>query len=392
MKRLITGIMTVVMLMSMSGCLREQPKDKTSADYVINEKRTTDGYKYDWIDFVEISVYGADGKAYVQVTPKEITADDFDSDADYIAIKSALDSLNLSYVANGSNTNSKLSVTPDSNLSSGDVVTLSIKQTVDSSLSLNTQEYEFRVPTLSEANAMDLFGENNVIFYGLEGTGEFKYMIADNSMFTDAMKNNLVYTIKSDTTTAEVGKTVLTVSAELSGSFLKEAGFPTTEQYLSMLGYKADSYSTQIVLRNMAKPVNYATVLKEKIINALYDAVYSAEVSSDGKSDLNTICNVQQFDKDASDPYTQYVIYQDVSSDGTTRYYRRAFRAAYLGDKVIILSLNNSENASEEYATSAYTGAQIVLDNAIVEEASAETETPEEAEATEETTEETVEN
>lgn len=383
MKRLITGIMTVVMLMSVTGCLREQPKDKTSTDYVINEKRTTDGYKYDWIDFVEISVYGADGKAYVQVTPKEITADDFDSDADYIAIKSALDSLNLSYVANGSNTNSKLSVTPDSNLSSGDVVTLSIKQTVDSSLSLNTQEYEFRVPTLSEANTMDLFGENNVIFYGLEGTDEFKYMIADNSMFTDAMKNNLVYTIKSDTSTAEVGKTVLTVSAELSGSFLKEAGFPTTEQYLSMLGYKADSYSTQIVLRNMAKPVNYATVLKEKIINALYDAVYSAEVSSDGKSDLNTICNVQQFDKDANDPYTQYVIYQDVSSDGTIRYYRRTFRAAYLGDKVIILSLNNSENASEEYAASAYTGAQIVLDNAIVEEAPVETETPEEPETTE---------
>ncbi len=374
------------MVASLAGCaIRQKPKDKTSDSYVANEDRTTEGYKYDWIDYCDISVYGANGSAYIEVTPKEVKASDFESDADYIAIKSILDDLNLSYIAGANNSNTKLKVTPDSNLSAGDLVTFSITKTVDSKLGFNTQEYEFRVPTLSDANMLDLFSEDNVIFYGLDGTNEIKYTFTDNSVFSDDIKNNIVYKISADTEVAEADKTILTVSASLDSKFLNETGYPTTEQYLSKYGYRADAYTVQKVLKEIAKPVDYQTVLKEKVVSALYEAIYNAEVSSDGASNLNTICCVQQLEKDASDPYTQYVIYQDVNSNGDVFYLRRAFRAAYLNDKVFIVSLNNSENSKEEYATAPYTGGTIVLDNVVQEQAQeevqeeAQEEIPEEA-------------
>lgn len=382
MRKVMASLMALMVVANLAGCaIRQKPKDKNSSSYVANEDRVTEGYKYDWIDYCDISVYGANGSAYIEVTPKEVKASDFESDADYIAIKAVLDELNLSYIAGGNNSASKLKVSPDSDLSAGDLVTFSITKTVDSKLSFNTQEYEFRIPTLSDANMLDLFSEDNVTFYALEGTGEIEYTFTDNSIFSEELKENLVYKISADTSVAEADKTILSISASLNSQFLQNTGYPSTEQYLSKYGYRADAYTVQKVLKEIASPINYQTVLKEKVVNALYNAVYNAEVTTSGSSNLNTICCVQQLEKDAADPFTQYVIYQDVNSNGDVYYYRRAFRAAYLNDQVIIVSMNNEESSKEEYATAPYTGGEIVLNNVVQEQAE------EIVEETEETTE-----
>ena len=369
-----------LMLTSFSGCkMKTQEKDKTDPDYIVNEYRTTDGYTYDWIDFVDIEVYGSDGVAYVEVTTKDIKASDFNSDADYISIKSVLDSLNLNYVAGGNNSGSKLTVSPDSNLSVGDVVTLSLSSTsgIDSNLGLNVQSYEFKVPELNSANKLELFSASNVTFYGLADTDEIYYTYPKNTKFSEELQENLEYSIKADSDELATDKTILTISVEMDSNFLRANNYPSLAQYLSRFGYEASEYSIQTVLHNLASPINFDTVMKSKVTDALFEVIKEDEIAKEGTSNLNQICSIHKLDRD-SDNYTLYVVYQDVNSDGDVFYYRRQFRACYLNDEVIVLSINNSDTTKEEYASNPYEGGQIVLNNTIIE--NTEEEVPEETE------------
>lgn len=378
-KKILKMIACVMIATStLSGCRLKNTKkiDKSDENYVINSSRTTEGYTYDWIDFMNISVYGSDGVAYIEVTPKEIKASDFQSDADYIAMKNTLDKLNLSYKAGSNNSASKLTVTPDSNLKAGDVVTFALTTTVDSSLNMNTQEYEFRIPTLSQSSTIDLFGEDDVIFYGLDGTSEVYYEFTKNTSFTDELQKNLIYTIKTDGK-VEADKTILDISADLDNTFLKEGGYTSFAMYLSKFGYEVESYSTQKVLHNVATPIDFNTVRTDKVISALFEKIEKAEISLKGSSTLNQIASVQKLYKD-TDEYTYYVVYQDMDSEGNEKFLRRQFRGACLNDEIIILSLYNEEQSAERYATEAY-------DNGEVKISSFVSEGVEEAESTEET-------
>lgn len=369
----------VLILSTLSGCRLKSTKkiDKSDAEYVINSNRTTEGYTYDWIDFMNISVYGSDGVAYIEVTPKELKASDFQSDADYIAMKSELDKLNLSYKAGSNNSASKLTVTPDSNLKAGDVVTFALTTTVDASLNMNTQEYEFRIPTLNQSSILDLFNEDDVIFYGLEGTDEVYYQFTKNTSFTDELQKNLIYTIKLDGE-VEADKTILDISASLDNSFLKDGGYTSFAMYLSKFGYEVESYSTQKVLHNVAAPIDYSTVRTDKVISALFEKIEKAEISLKGSSTLNQIASVQKLYKD-SDEYTYYVIYQDMDSEGNVKFLRRQFRGAYLNDEVVILSLYNEEQSAERYATEAYDNGEVMI-SSFVSDSVEETEEPSETE------------
>lgn len=371
-------VCAVLAVSTLTGCRLKNTKkiDKSDPEYVINSTRTTEGYAYDWIDFMNISVYGSDGVAYIEVTPKELKASDFQNDEDYIAMKSALDKLNLSYKAGSNNSASKLSVTPDSNLKAGDVVTFALTTTVDASLNMNTQEYEFRIPTLNESSTIDLFSEDDVVFYGLQGTTEVYYQFTKNTSFTDELQKNLIYTIKTDGE-VEADKTILDISADLDKTFLKDGGYTSFAMYLSKFGYEVDDYSTQKVLHNIATPIDFNTVRTDKVISALFEKIEKAEISVKGSSTLNQIASVQKLYKD-TDEYTYYVVYQDMDSEGNEKFLRRQFRGAYLNDEVIILSLYNEEQSAERYATEAYDNGEVMISSFVSESA-------EEAEATEAT-------
>lgn len=391
--KILNILFATLCLVSITGCkMKTQQGDKNDPNYVINENRDSSGYKYDWIDFIEYTIYGSDGSAYIEVTPKELKSSDFESDEDFIEIQALIEKLELNYTPSSTSSGSKLSVSPGSNLSTGDVVTLSLKSSVDSSLSVYTGDYEIRVPELDASKPIDLFSSDLVTFYGIESDKiEMGYQVVGDSItYPEELLDNLTYSISyTNVSEIEKDKTVVTVSASLNESFMKENGYNSLAYYLNKLGYAVETTEKQVVIHEIANQINFNTVKKADVVSALFDAINEAEIAADGKSNLNQICSVHKLNKD-TDINTYYVVYQDMNSDGETFYFRRQFRAVDLNGQIIILTTYNSEQTQEQYATSNYENGEIVLDNMVVEQ-EAEKESTEEAEQADTEAVETVE-
>ncbi len=382
MKRLLKVIFAALLLVSLTGCkMKTQKGDKTDPDYVINKSRDATGYKYDWIDFIDYTIYGSNGTAYIEVSPKNLKSSDFQSDDDFIKIQTLIDNLDLNYSPNAQNTSSKLSVSPGYNLSTGDVITLSLKSSIDSSLGIYTEEYEIRVPELDNSKTIDLFTSDLVTFYGVDGGNSLDagYLIkSDNLDYPEELIDNLTYKISlNNVSSIEKDKTVVTATANLDSDFMKANGYKNIATYLNKIGYAVEETEKQVVLHEVATAINFNSVKKETVINALFTAVQNAEIQTDGKSILNQICTVQKLNKD-SDVHTYYVVYQDMNSDGDIFYFRRQFRAVDLDGNIIVLSIQQSEQTKEEYATGTnYENGQVVLNNMVIEQEQSEEEAAE---------------
>lgn len=397
MRKFLKILCATLCLVSITGCkMRTQTSKKQKPGYVINEKRNSSGYKYDWIDFIDYTIYGSDGTAYIEVKPKNLKSSDFESDEDFIKIQALIEELNLNYSPTSTSTkSSKLSVSPSTNLSSGDVITLSLKSSVDSSLGIYTEEYEIRVPELEDSKTIDLFANDLVTIYGVEGAVEAHYQVTGSKItYPEELLNNLEYSISLlNVTEIEKDKTVVEVTANLNEDFADENGYTSLAYYLNKLGYNVETTTKQIVIHDIAKQINFNTVKRADVVSALFDAIEAAEISTDGKSNLNQICSVHRLSKDSKDANAYYVVYQDMNSDGDLFYFRRQFRAVDLNDQIIILSMMNSEQTKEEFATTSYENGEIVLNNMIIEQAEESTEEAEdsgestEAEVTAEATE-----
>lgn len=392
MRKFLKILCATLCLVSVTGCkMRTQTSAKQKPGYVINEKRDASGYKYDWIDFIDYTIYGSDGTAYIEVKPKNLKSSDFESDEDFIEIQALIEELNLNYSPSATNNNaSKLSVSPSTNLSSGDVITLALKSSIDSSLGIYTAEYEIRVPELESSKTIDLFSDDLVTFYGVDGVVEAYYQVTGSKItYPEELLNNLEYSISlTNVTEIEKDKTVVKVTASLNEDFADDNGYTSLAYYLNKLGYSVDTTERQVVIHNIAKQINFNTVKSADVVSALFDAIEAAEISTDGKSNLNQICAVHRLSKDSKDANAYYVVYQDMNSDGEVFYFRRQFRAVDLNDQIIILSLLNSEQTREEFATTPYENGEIVLNNMIFEQAEEETaEETEDSVETKETTE-----
>lgn len=366
-KKLTKLLCATICLLSLAGCkVKEQPKDKTSADYIINENRDPSGYKYDWKDFFTYNIYGSSGTAYIEVTPKEIKSNDFDNDQDFIAIQSVLNKLNLTFSPNKSS-DSKLSVSPSTGLKTGDVVTFSLTTSIDSSVNMYTGEYEIRIPELEDSKTIDLFSDDLLTFCSV-GDSEIFYLVNKNKTeLPEELLNNLVYTFNFDKSSKlEIDKSILNVTVGLNSDFLKANGFSNITTYLNKLGYEPKTLETKLVLHDSVNEINFITERKDKIIEALLKTIENAEIATDGTSIINQICSIQKFSKD-NDPFTYYVIYQDMNSDGETFYFRRQFRAFSFNDQIYVVKLGGAEQTKQDYATNAYEGAEILLNNMIVE-------------------------
>lgn len=390
MKKFLKIMSVALCLFSITGCkMRTQTSEKQKPGYVINEKRSSEGYKYDWIDFIEYTIYGSNGTAYIEVKPKNLKSSDFASDEDFIEIQKLIEQLNLNYSPSATNnSSSKLSVSPSTNLSSGDVITLSLKTSIDSSLGIYTGEYEIRVPELENSKTIDLFSDELVTFYGVDGAIEANYQIVGSKItYPEELLDNLQYSISLvNVTNIEKDKTVVTITASLKEDFANENGYTSLAYYLNKLGYNVETTEKQVVIHEIARQINFNTVKSADVVSALFDAIEQAEINTDGKSNLNQICSVHRLSKDSKDVNAYYVVYQDMNSDGETFYFRRQFRAVNLNDQIIILSLYNSEQTKEEFATSPYENGEILLNNTIVEqeaEEPVEEGEPTEAEASE---------
>lgn len=382
-KKLLTILTCVLAVFSLTGCVglrssKTSTEKKQDADYVINENRQEERsqYTYDWVDYLNINVYGTDGSAYLQITPRtdELKSTDFSSDDDFLAIRTALNSMNLTYLGDGTDTtnqSSNISVDWSYNLSSGNVITISLNSSSFPE-TVYTGDYEYRVGTLKETQTLDLFSEENVLFYALDGLNEVYYIYPEHSEFRDVegLIDNIYYDVIPDSNEIVKDQTILDIEIQRDKNFTQNTGYSSLTMYLATVGYKFDEYKTQMVLHNVANQVDFSNaMLAKKTVDLLFDKIVSLEgESGDGEGAfISTICSIQKLNKDSDDPYKYYVVYRDTSGEGSVNYYRRTVRFANLDGNVIIISMGAQEKSSEDFANNAYTDGEIVYINTVVE-------------------------
>ena len=92
--------------------------------YAPNERRGTD-YTYDFMDFIDITLYGEDGSGMLEISPVDITLQDFDTEDEYIRVKKDLSLINARLVQ-GQSSDTKIKVSRSTGLSNGDVVKITV--------------------------------------------------------------------------------------------------------------------------------------------------------------------------------------------------------------------------------------------------------------------------
>lgn len=383
-KKLITLLTCLLALTSLTACVgirssKTSTEKKQAEDYVINEDRAEKAanFMYDWIDLVDINVYGTNGNAFVEIKPKDLKASDFESDSDYMAIKTEVEDLNLYYVGDGldnSNQNSGITVDWAFNLSSGNVITIALAEEEEAfkGQSVYRGEYEYKVGNLKETETIDLFSEDNITFYGLEETGEVTYYIPENSKLreVEGLIDNISYKITKDNSNLAVDQTILSIEATINSKYLQEIGYSTFALYLAKEGYRTDNFTTQLVLHNLARVMDFSNnELANEAISLLEDKITSLEGSEgDGAGNFfSSVCSIQKLNKDKNDAYAYYVIYRDTNSEGNVNYLRRSIRLVDLNNRALLLSIGGQETSNESFAYDAYTDGQIVYSNYVEE-------------------------
>ena len=97
---------------------------------------------------MDIHLYGYNGAGFLEVQPKDFSVKDFSEEADYIAVKKAIDSMNLYLIPGAPDTTSYLNVDKATDLSNGDVITFSLKDSYkgdNSAVSLNTEPFQLLI-------------------------------------------------------------------------------------------------------------------------------------------------------------------------------------------------------------------------------------------------------
>ena len=340
MKKFYKFLTVMLVLLTLVGCGSKK----------LNSKRSK-GYKFDFVDFINITVYGDDGNGYIEITPKDITVNDFDDEQDYINVKHDLDELNLEY-RYGQNKSTGIKLSKVQRLRNGDVVTISVSSRVKLKSDMNTGAYEYLVGGLTQAQAIDLFSPDLVTFF-MNDDKQVLYHIKENKALPDSLLENLVYEIKY-TGAPEVDKTVLSVTATMNETYLLDSGYIALENYLAKHNLRAE-LETETVLKNYVSPVEFSSSNQTAIEKALYKKLLEVE------PDLYKVCNIQQLERQKiSEPYTYYVVYYNNTNENR-EYYRRRFSMVFVDGDCFVYMLDSREYTDEEYARKTYDGAEIVL-------------------------------
>lgn len=287
MKKILIFITSLLLL---SGCFGKKEVD-------INKGRG-DNYTYDFIDLIDISVFGTNGIGFIEVSPKNFTVNDFSTEEEYIAIKKAMEAMKLTY-KQGVDAESYIVVTPSVGLKNGDIVNISIKNTYkgdNGGLSINMEGYNFVVSGLEEPTALNLFDESSVMFYGLEGTNEVYPLKKYGGSIPKEILDNLEYTIVTDGTKLEKDKTVLNITADINKDFLNNAENPyyRTDIYLGKNGYYANLQAEK-VLTTVVKPLNFAEVPINDIQKSIFENLSKLNIQRNNVSFIvSNIATIQQ--------------------------------------------------------------------------------------------------
>lgn len=361
--------LTLCVLLLCSLCLTACSSDEE--DGTLNSGRGTD-YQYDFLQLIDIKLYGSEGAGFIEVSPKDLSVDDFDSESEYIAVMRAVESLGL-YVGPDSTKTTYLTVSPNGGLSNGDVVTLSIEgfDGTISGITLNLESYSFVVSGLGTATVVDLFDSSIVTFFGLEGTTEVYYQINDGSSLSSEILDNLVYTVSTTATSLEEGKTILDVTATLDETFLTTGDDPayTTYVYFGRRGMLA-SQTSEKVLMTVISPIDFDEVDSEALMESLISYLNSQTITLSGQEVIfKSLGTLQQYYESSNsyNPYT-YTITFTVEVEGEERCLSVDLKIVELDGEYLILERSgNYKTATSAYCSSAFTEMTMIINfNSIV--------------------------
>ena len=323
----------------------------------LNADRGTD-YKYDFINYMDIHLYGYNGAGFLEVQPKDFSVKDFSEEADYIAVKKAIDSMNLYLIPGAPDTTSYLNVDKAEDLSNGDVVTFSLKDSYkgdNSAVSLNTEPFQLLISGLGDPTEINLFDETSVEFYGLSGTDEVYANILNNGNLPKEFTDHAKYTITPDSTPLEADKTILDISVDMDKDWLDENDYHTVGVYLGKNKYKADTTGEK-VLMTVLDPIDFGKDNTQKIAEAMFNAIRD----TDSGKGIQQIGSVQQLDSSSGsyDPYTYTVVFQ---TDSISEPYQKCnIRMVNLNGDYKILSLSDPSSTNSENMTEPLTGMQVL--------------------------------
>ena len=331
---------------------------------VLNANRGTD-YEYDFINYINVSLFGNDGEGFIEVEPKDIKASDFESEDDYIALKKLFDEIDLTYKpASGDSeevVSENFTVSPVSGLSNGDIITFTISSEIvnETGVSVNLEPYQYQISELGTQTELDLFDDSNVVFYGLEGSQDVYPAILESGKIPEELRENIVYDISTDGAgELEVDKTILTISASLSQEFLSESDveYRNLAEYLMKHGYQGVTEKEK-VLQTIASPTDFNSISNKKNLASSLNKALQAEVSDSEK--ITSLVNIQQPNGAIGDPeeattdrYTYYVLFNTRDEDtGETRLRAAQVRMVEVAEEMQILSVSSVSEAQEQYAT-----------------------------------------
>ena len=327
-----------------SGCKKKPKEVDPNADRPTN-------FTYDFVDFLNVKLYGSEGTGFLEITPKEFNVDNFSSEQEYIKVKRAIDSLSLYCIPGDQDTQSYLYIDKPEGLSNGDLVTIGIKDSYTGDLSeasLNTSPYIFTINGLTEPKQINLFDETSVYFYGLANTGEVNVIKHTGGNIPKEILDNIEYDIVPDETPLKAGKTVLRISATLNNDFLTQGEIPyyTTSIYLGKNKYAAD-LETEKVLMNVSSPIDFEKANKRKIAEKLFEEISLTE----GGEGIMQVGSIQQIDSEEGsfDPYTYTVIFSAMGSEKTTK--RATVRMVEADGDIQVLSVENIQKVTETALT-----------------------------------------
>lgn len=380
---LLAGIMSASLFLSGCGSRKENK--------VPNADRGT-SYQYDMMDYLNVECFGPDGKGIIQVVPKDYTAEDFSDEKSYIAVKKYMDYLNLSYVPGEDNSASHIYIDRTQGLSNGDIVTIGVSTannfTYDTDLSINTENYQYVVSGLTDGKDIDLFNDDSVCFYGLEGTTSVGWVKSRNtSTLPQEIQDNISYTAvlgSQGSTELREKEAIIEVTAALDQNFLMSAEPPYYNSDIYMLKHDYNySLSEETVLDTVISPISFGEMINPQVEDALMEKFSGQTVNTYSNTyAIDRIGNIQQQNGASGlNAFTYLVTFHGAAEDGTQHAFRASMMIEDINDLILIENESGMNNSDYEVLTSPVGNGYSILaqfysdeDNSVpVETAEAET-------------------
>lgn len=367
MKKIINLLLIFFISIMLFGCSLFKEKG-------LNSERGTE-YNIDFVDFIDIKLYGSEGYGFIEIKPKEFSLADFNSEDLYIRVKKIIDSLDLRINSNPNSISSYLMVSPNQNLKNGDIISLSIREdwvNPDSQLTVNIEPYLIQINGLEEGKVIDLFNDSSVLFYGLNNSNEvYAYKRSNGSIPSDVL-DKLEYDVKTDDNNLEANKTVISINVSMDEDKLAEGDDPafTMDTYLGRQGYIAEM-NKEKVLTKIITPINNETIDEEKMMKALLEFLNSNEIIvSNELSTLESINTVQQnIDSNNIKNQFTYLVTFYVSSGGDRQCMATKLKIAEIDNEYVVIDkVESITKTNDKYCSIASSGYTVIADYNIPEE------------------------